>query len=95
LRRSRKTTTKWSRFWSTGARRSGIVVPDDGYLPRCAARRKGWLLMLDEVQTGNGRTGRLSRVPSRYCPTSSRWRKVSPTDYRSARVWPAASRRRH
>jgi acetylornithine aminotransferase len=35
-------------------------VPDDGYLP--ALRRicdaKGWLLMLDEVQTGNGRTGR-------------------------------------
>ncbi len=38
----------------------GIVVPDDDYLP--ALRRicdaKGWLLMLDEVQTGNGRTGR-------------------------------------
>ncbi len=39
----------------------GVVVPGDGYLP--ALRRicdaKGWLLMLDEVQTGNGRTGRL------------------------------------
>ena len=38
----------------------GVLVPDDGYLP--ALRRicddKGWLLMLDEVQTGNGRTGR-------------------------------------
>jgi len=38
----------------------GILIPDDGYLP--ALRRicdaKGWLLMLDEVQTGNGRTGR-------------------------------------
>jgi acetylornithine/N-succinyldiaminopimelate aminotransferase len=38
----------------------GILVPDDGYLP--ALRRicdaNGWLLMLDEVQTGNGRTGR-------------------------------------
>jgi acetylornithine aminotransferase len=38
----------------------GVVVPDDTYLP--ALRRicdaKGWLLMLDEVQTGNGRTGR-------------------------------------
>jgi len=38
----------------------GILVPDDAYLP--ALRRicdsKGWLLMLDEVQTGNGRTGR-------------------------------------
>ena len=38
----------------------GVLVPDDDYLP--ALRRicdaKGWLLMLDEVQTGNGRTGR-------------------------------------
>jgi acetylornithine aminotransferase len=37
----------------------GVLVPDDGYLP--ALRRicdaKGWLLMLDEVQTGHGRTG--------------------------------------
>jgi acetylornithine aminotransferase len=37
----------------------GIIIPDDGYL---AALRKicdehNWLLMLDEVQTGNGRTG--------------------------------------
>ena len=36
------------------------MIPDDDYLP--ALRRicdaKGWLLMLDEVQTGNGRTGR-------------------------------------
>ena len=37
----------------------GIVVPDDDYLPElrriCDAR--GWLLMLDEVQSGVGRTG--------------------------------------
>ena len=52
----------------------GIVVPDDGYLP--ALRRicdaQGWLLMLDEVQTGNGRTGRYFRRTniSVYCPTS-------------------------
>ena len=37
----------------------GIVVPDEGYL---AAIRKlcdehGWLMMLDEIQTGMGRTG--------------------------------------
>jgi len=37
----------------------GIIIPDDGYL---AALRKicdehKWLLMFDEVQTGNGRTG--------------------------------------
>jgi len=38
----------------------GIVVPEDSYIPalRRICDRKGWLLMLDEVQTGNGRTGR-------------------------------------
>jgi len=39
---------------------AGIVVPADGYLSalrRICDERK-WLLMLDEVQTGNGRTGR-------------------------------------
>ncbi|MEM6710170.1 MAG: aminotransferase class III-fold pyridoxal phosphate-dependent enzyme, partial [Pseudomonadota bacterium] len=38
----------------------GVVVPDDHYLPglRALCDRFGWLLMLDEVQTGNGRTGR-------------------------------------
>ncbi|HEY5645464.1 MAG TPA: aspartate aminotransferase family protein [Pseudomonadales bacterium] len=39
----------------------GIMIPDDGYL--AALRRicdeHEWLLMLDEVQTGNGRTGSL------------------------------------
>ena len=38
----------------------GIRIPDDGYIE--ALRRlcddNEWLLMLDEVQTGNGRTGR-------------------------------------
>ena len=38
----------------------GVIIPDDDYL--VALRRicdaEGWLLMLDEVQTGNGRTGR-------------------------------------
>lgn len=38
---------------------SGINISDDDYLPKlralCDARN--WLLMLDEVQTGNGRTG--------------------------------------
>ncbi len=38
----------------------GINVPDDGYLPylRQLCDARGWLLMLDEVQTGMGRTGR-------------------------------------
>jgi acetylornithine/N-succinyldiaminopimelate aminotransferase len=38
----------------------GINVPDDGYLPslRKVCDRQGWLLMLDEVQSGIGRTGR-------------------------------------
>ncbi len=37
----------------------GIVVPHDGYLSRLRALcdRHGWLLMLDEVQAGVGRTG--------------------------------------
>ncbi len=39
---------------------SGIRIPDDGYLDalRATCDANGWLLMLDEVQTGNGRTGR-------------------------------------
>jgi 4-aminobutyrate aminotransferase len=38
----------------------GINVPEDGYLPglRKVCDRQGWLLMLDEVQSGIGRTGR-------------------------------------
>ena len=38
----------------------GINVPEDGYLPhlREVCDRQGWLLMLDEVQSGIGRTGR-------------------------------------
>ena len=38
---------------------AGIVIPDPGYLSKLRAicDDKGWLLMLDEVQTGNGRTG--------------------------------------
>jgi acetylornithine aminotransferase len=39
----------------------GIVVPPADYLPglRALCDAKGWLLMLDEVQSGAGRTGRL------------------------------------
>ncbi len=38
----------------------GIKIPDANYLPalRALCDAKGWLLMLDEIQTGNGRTGR-------------------------------------
>lgn len=37
----------------------GIRIPDDHYLPalRKICDEHGWLLMLDEVQSGNGRTG--------------------------------------
>ncbi len=39
---------------------SGINIPDAGYLDglRAICDANGWLLMLDEVQTGNGRTGK-------------------------------------
>jgi acetylornithine/N-succinyldiaminopimelate aminotransferase len=37
----------------------GIRIPDENYLPalRKICDEHGWLLMLDEVQSGNGRTG--------------------------------------
>jgi len=37
----------------------GIIIPEDGYLEalRRICDEHNWLLMLDEVQTGNGRTG--------------------------------------
>lgn len=37
----------------------GIRIPDDDYLPqlRKLCDENGWLLILDEIQTGNGRTG--------------------------------------
>ena len=38
----------------------GVLIPAEDYLPslRRICDRQGWLLMLDEVQTGMGRTGR-------------------------------------
>ena len=38
---------------------AGIIIPDSDYLSKLREiwDKQGWLLMLDEVQTGNGRTG--------------------------------------
>lgn len=38
----------------------GVIIPQDDYLAqlRSICNEQGWLLMLDEVQTGNGRTGK-------------------------------------
>jgi acetylornithine aminotransferase len=40
---------------------AGIVIPDAGYLQalRQICDRKGWLLMLDEIQSGMGRSGKM------------------------------------
>ncbi len=40
---------------------AGIVIPDPGYLAalRRICDQRGWLLMLDEIQCGMGRSGRL------------------------------------
>ncbi|KPJ94416.1 MAG: acetylornithine aminotransferase [Gammaproteobacteria bacterium SG8_15] len=39
---------------------SGINIPDDSYLPaiREICDKQGWLMILDEIQTGMGRSGR-------------------------------------
>ena len=38
----------------------GIQIPDEDYLPalRALCDENGWLLMLDEIQTGSGRSGK-------------------------------------
>ena len=48
---------------------SGINIPGDGYLDalRAICDANHWLLMLDEVQTGNGRTGRFFAYQHRAC----------------------------
>ena len=48
---------------------SGIIIPSDGYLDalRAICDANHWLLMLDEVQTGNGRTGRFFAYQHRAC----------------------------
>jgi len=39
---------------------SGIIIPDEGYLKaiREVCDQNGWLMVLDEIQTGMGRTGK-------------------------------------
>jgi ornithine--oxo-acid transaminase len=49
----------------------GVILPPDGYLARAAeiCRKRGVMLMADEIQTGLGRTGRM------FC---SEWEGVRP-----------------
>ena len=84
----------------------GIRVADDDYLQqlRALCDQRGWLLMLDEVQTGNGRTGSYLRVPV-TCGISSRrghhrqgpgqrrthWRSVLASGAGRQRAWAARS----
>ena len=69
--------------------RAASCPPTPDYLRgiRTLCDERGMLMMVDEVQTGFARTGRLVRVPARRraCPTSSRWRRRWATASRSAR----------
>ena len=64
---------------------SGIHVPADDYLNaiRDLCDQNEWLMILDEVQTGNGRTGKLLRISTpqyqtRYFGYSKRLRRRLP-----------------
>ena len=47
----------------------GIIVPDDDYLDRVRAicDSNGWLMMLDEIQSGMGRTGKWFAYQHNHC----------------------------
>ena len=47
---------------------AGIIIPDDNYLSavRNICTKQNWLMILDEVQTGMGRTGRLFAYQHSY-----------------------------
>ena len=74
----------------------GVVVPPAGYLAaaRAICDDAGALLVVDEVQTGIGRTGEwfIEHRRRASCPTSSRWPRASAAGCRSAPCWRSGRR---
>lgn len=72
---------------------NGVVVPPAGYLAeaRRITARHGALLVLDEVQTGMGRTGHwFAHQAEGWNRTSSPWPRGSAVGCPSAPAWPSA-----
>ncbi len=74
----------------------GVVMPSADYLTdlRRLCDENDMLLMLDEVQTGNGRTGKVFRLPAQQYPAGRRFprRRAWGMVFPSAPAWHKAAR---